>query len=51
MPREKPTPAEDEEEEIRPRRQPTQRDEVQLLVRDNPEAAALVLRKWIQSKS
>ncbi|MCA9015267.1 MAG: hypothetical protein KDA77_08025 [Planctomycetaceae bacterium] len=40
-----------EEEETKPKSQPTQRDEVQLLVRDNPEVAALVLSKWIHSKS
>lgn len=28
---------------------PTRRDQIQLLVRDNPEVAATVLRKWIQS--
>lgn len=40
-----------EEEVIKPQAEPTKRDEVQLLVRDNPEVAALVLSKWIQSKS
>ncbi|QDV50196.1 hypothetical protein [Gimesia fumaroli] len=39
-----------EEEEAKPKSEPTQRDEVQLLVRDNPEVAAMVLSKWIHSK-
>lgn len=51
LPTEKPSPVQDEEEETRPKREPTQRDEVQLLVRDNPEAAAMVLQKWIHSQS
>lgn len=40
-----------EEEEAKPKSEPTQRDEIQVLVRDNPEVAALVLSKWIDSKS
>ncbi|WP_339732172.1 hypothetical protein [uncultured Gimesia sp.] len=40
-----------EDEVEKPKSEPTQRDEVQLLVRDNPEAAALVLSKWIHTKS
>ncbi len=40
-----------EEEVEKTSAEPTQRDEVQLLVRDNPEVAAIVLSKWIQSKS
>ncbi|WP_144986881.1 hypothetical protein [Gimesia aquarii] len=40
-----------EEEEEKPAVEPTQRDEVQLQVRDNPEVAAIVLSKWIQSKT
>ncbi|WP_417389221.1 hypothetical protein [Gimesia sp.] len=40
-----------DEETEKPKKAPTQRDEVQLLVRDNPEVAAMVLRKWIHSKS
>lgn len=44
-------PTTPEEDVIPPKSEPTQRDEVQLLVRDNPEVAAQVLSKWIQSKS
>ncbi|QDT89725.1 flagellar MS-ring protein [Gimesia algae] len=40
-----------DEEAEKPKKEPTQRDEVQLLVRDNPEVAAMVLSKWIHSKT
>ncbi|WP_417378845.1 hypothetical protein [Gimesia sp.] len=45
-----PVPTPDEELE-KTKKEPTQRDEVQLLVRDNPEVAAMVLSKWIHSKT
>lgn len=51
LPMSKPQASAQEEEEVKPKKEPTQRDDVQTLVRDNPEVAALVLSKWIHSKT
>jgi len=42
-------PPEPEVEEAPVSAEPTERDRLQLVVRDNPEAAATVLSKWIQA--
>lgn len=42
-----PAPDEDDEDEEPVTREATQRDELQTVVRDNPEMAASVLNKWI----
>ncbi|WP_299466691.1 hypothetical protein [uncultured Gimesia sp.] len=51
LPMSKPQASTSEEDVVKPKKEPTQRDEVQILVRDNPEVAALVLSKWIHAKS
>ncbi|HAW28694.1 MAG TPA: hypothetical protein DCY03_11335, partial [Planctomycetaceae bacterium] len=51
LPLKRPVDSTPDEESVKPKKEPTQRDEVQLLVRDNPEVAAMVLSKWIHSKS
>jgi len=51
LPIDKKPDSEPEVEAEKVKKEPTQRDDVQILVRDNPEVAALVLSKWIQSKT
>jgi len=51
LPIDKKPDSEPEVEAEKVKKEPTQRDDVQILVRDNPEVAALVLSKWIQSKN
>jgi len=51
LPIHKPIASAPEEESVKTQIELTQRDEVQLQVRDNPEVAAKVLSKWIHTKS